>query len=126
MPARRTWPAALIIVAMLAAQLACGSSSSGANSSSGSSSESGWLSLSSHIYAGVRVYYGDSKTYGFEVLGGSEDCASLESGRGIKVRYEDGTVEWKDRRALITSDIYYVKASDPALDEEDWVVFSDC
>ena len=116
----------LVIVVTLAAQVACGSSSSGSSSSSGGSSDSGWLSLSSHIYAGVKVYYGDAKTYGFEVLGGSESCSSLESGRGIKVRYDDGTVEWKDRRALITSGNYFVKASDPALDKEEWYTFSDC
>lgn len=116
----------LAIVAMLAAQLACGSSSSGSSSGSGGGSDSGWLRLSSHIWTGVKVYYGDAKTYGFEVLGGSESCSSLESGRGIKVRYDDGTVEWKDRQALITSDNYFVKASDPALDKEEWHTFSDC
>ncbi len=62
----------------------------------------------------------------WRLLGGSEDFDSLESGRGIKVVYPDGSVECKDRRTLVTSGNFFVKASDPALGREEWEVYSDC
>jgi hypothetical protein len=80
------------------------------------------------IWAGVKVYYGRGaqKTYGFVILGGSDECKSMPSGRGIKVRYPDSTEEWKDRMAILESGIFFVLADDPAAKAHDWYVFNDC
>ncbi len=87
-----------------------------------------YLPLLGKIWAGVKVYYGSSaqKAYGFEILGGSENCSAMPSGRGLKVRYQDGTIEWKDRNNILMSDIYFVRADDPAIKALDWYDFKDC
>lgn len=80
------------------------------------------------IWRGVEVYYGtgSDKTYGFQILGGSEKCPSMPSGRGILVRYSNGTVEWKDRNYIVMSGIYFVREDDPAIRAMDWYVFPNC
>ena len=102
--------------------------STSAPDSSGQHQAREWLGAFGRIYSGVRIYYGtgSTKAYGFEILGGSENCPTLPSGRGLKVLYEDGTVEWKDRRAIIISGLYFIDADDPALDRIDWYVYTDC
>ena len=87
-----------------------------------------YVSMLGKVWSGVKVYYGtgSTKTYGFEIVGGAERCPSMPSGRGIKVRYKDGTVEWKDRNHIISSGLYYVLEDDPAIKAMDWYVFSDC
>lgn len=89
---------------------------------------SDFLPISSRIWTGVNVYYGTGSrvTYSFTVLGGSEDCPSLPSGRGVKVRLKNGSEEWKDRNELIFSGSFYVREDDPALSEMDWEVYSYC
>ncbi len=80
------------------------------------------------IYSGVKVYYGagSNKTYKFEILGISDDCPTIPSGRGVYVRYPDGSDEWKDRRYLITTDLFFVRQDDPALDKLDMYVYNNC
>lgn len=81
------------------------------------------------IFKGVKVYYGVKKTYAFEILGGAENCQSIPSGRGVKVRYPNGSSEWKDRNYLLQagdSGILYVDKKDPALSKFDWVEYFDC
>jgi len=80
------------------------------------------------IWAGVKVYYGKGiqKTYGFTILGGSEDCPSMPSKRGLKVLYPDGTEEWKDRNNILESGIFFVRDDDPATKARDWYEFDNC
>lgn len=86
-----------------------------------------YVSMLGAIWRGVKVYYGtgEKKSYAFQILGGSEDCSSIPSGRGIKVLYEDGTVEWKDRQYILTSGIFFVVKGDPAIDAIEWEEYSD-
>ncbi|HEX2696483.1 MAG TPA: hypothetical protein VHM28_02170 [Anaerolineales bacterium] len=87
-----------------------------------------YLPLLGRIWSGVKVYYGtlSEKAYGFEIIGGSEDCPSMPSGRGVKVKYPNGKEEWKDRTYLISSGLFFVKSDDPALSKLDWYVYNDC
>ena len=80
--------------------------------------------LAGHIFTGVKVYYGVNKAYGFEILGGSENCSLTPSGRGLYVLMPNGSREWKDRLYLINSGIYFVKNDDPALLKMVWYEYS--
>ena len=84
--------------------------------------------LLGRIWSGVKVYYGllPEKAYGFEIVGGSEDCPSMPSGRGVKVKFPNGKEEWKDRLYLVSSGLYFVTPDDPALSRLDWRIYSDC
>lgn len=88
----------------------------------------GYLPLLGRIWTGVKVYYGllPEKAYGFEILGGSEHCSSMPSGRGVKVKYSNGKEEWKDRLYLVSSGIYFVEENDPALSNLSWQIYDDC
>ncbi len=87
-----------------------------------------YMALLGNIWSGVKVYYGTgvNKAYGFEILGGSEDCPSMPSGRGIKVLFPDGTEEWKDRNYLVLSGIFFVRKDDPALRSVTWYEYTFC
>jgi hypothetical protein len=115
----------VMVIVLVVIQSACGNGGSG-STSSGSTSSGDWVKLSGNIWTGVKVYYGEARAYGFEVLGGGEGCKAVPSGRGIKVKYPDGTVEWKDRSALIKSGLYFIQVNDPALKQEKWEVFDNC
>ena len=86
----------------------------------------GYLPILGRVWSGVKVYYGANKAYGFEILGGSEDCPSLPSGRGVLVQYPSGSKEWKDREYLISSGLFFVFSDDPALSDMLWYVYSSC
>lgn len=79
-----------------------------------------------NVWTGVKVYYGlgEHKAYGFEILGGSEDCTLID--RGIKVLYPDGSIEWKDRDYIVTSGLFFVQADDPQISTLEWREYSDC
>jgi len=81
-----------------------------------------WMPLLAHVYSGVKMYYGagEEKAYGFEILGGNDNCPSMPSGRGLYVQYEDGTLEWKDRQAMVQSPYNFVRRDDPALEKIEW------
>ena len=87
-----------------------------------------YIPLSFFIRTDVEVYYGagSTKSYGFQILGGSEDCPSLPSGRGVYVRYPDGTDEWKDRNYLILSGLFFVLEDDPARSSFEWYEYANC
>jgi hypothetical protein len=87
-------------------------------------SSSGYVSLLGHIYSGVEVYYGANKAYGFQILGGVDDCSYFPSGQGIRVQYPDGTEEWKDREYLVSSGLFYIKDNDPAVDRMEWYIYN--
>lgn len=82
--------------------------------------------LLSKIWTGVKVYHGtgSEKTYGFEILGGSEDCRTI--GRGVYVQYPDETREWKDRTYLVTSGLFFVLSDDPAAKRLEWREYPNC
>lgn len=90
-------------------------------------SSSGYVPIGGRIWTGEKVYYGNgsNKAYGFEVLGGSENCSSMPSGRGVKVRFPSGSEEWKDRDYLISSGLFFVLGNDPALSAMQWYEY-DC
>ena len=81
-----------------------------------------------NIWAEIEIYYGagSTKSYGFRILGGSEDCPSLPSGRGVYVYYDDGTEEWKDRNYLISSGLFFILKDDPARSTFEWYEYSFC
>lgn len=80
------------------------------------------------VYAGVKIYYGggEEKTYAFEILGGSSDCPSMPSGKGLKVKYPDGTTGWKDRDSIVSSGTFYVLSDDPAIKKLEWNEYKLC
>jgi hypothetical protein len=84
-------------------------------------SGSAWNRASSHIFTGVKLYYGPKKFYVGEVLGGAENYVSPEGTkfRGVKLRMASGSVEWKDRNAIISGD-WYVESNDPAIKRGVW------
>jgi len=85
-----------------------------------------WLPLSGNIAKGVKVYYGELKAYAFKILGGSENCKFIESGRGLYVEYPDGKKEWKDRDYLIFSEYIFVRSDDPAIKNLEWETIPGC
>jgi hypothetical protein len=85
-----------------------------------------YLPLLGKLYTGVKVYYGKLKAYGFEILGGSESCPTMPSGRGVYVLYPNGSEEWKDRLYLIGSDIFFVVEGDPAYTKMEWYEYPGC
>ncbi len=87
-----------------------------------------WKELLGNVWTGVKVYYGtgSTKAYGFEVLGGSEKCPTLPSGRGIFVRYEDGSTEWKDRKTMVNPELFFILPNDPALKRFQWKIYGGC
>jgi hypothetical protein len=93
---------------------------------SNNNQQSGYVSLLGRIYSGVKVYYGANKAYGFTILGGTSNCPAAPSGRAVLVEYPDGTREWKDRLYLASSDIYFAKANDPAIDKLEWYEYTGC
>ena len=78
--------------------------------------------LLGHLFIGVKIYYGKGtdKAYGFEAVGGSENCPRMPSGRGVLVRYPDGSEEWQDRGYLIESELFFVKSDDPNAGSFQW------
>lgn len=66
-----------------------------------------------HIYRDVKVYFGDDqvKTFAFTIIGADDDCGITPSGKGVLVKYPDGTKEWKDRVYLLS--VGYVRSDDP-------------
>jgi hypothetical protein len=50
----------------------------------------------------------------------------MPSGRGVYVRYPDGTEEWKDRNYLVSSDLFFALESDPALSSFEWYEYFYC
>ena len=74
-----------------------------------------------NIWTGVKGYYGNGteKAYGFEILGGGE-CSF---GKGLYVEFEDGTREWKSRKAILYGP-FYVRADDPATKAWQWYEYA--
>jgi hypothetical protein len=81
-----------------------------------SASPSPYMPLLGHLFVDAKIYYGTgaTKALGFTVVGGSSRCHIMPSGKGVLVRYPNGTLEWKDRGALIESGLYFVRRDDPA------------
>jgi hypothetical protein len=86
-------------------------------------SDSGYVPMLGKVWRGVKVYYGTDKALGFEILGGVENCSLLPSGRGLRVRYPDGSEAWKDRNAIVDAGIYFARSDDPATRAMDWQVY---
>lgn len=84
-----------------------------------------WISLSTSMWTGVKVYTGNNKIYGFEVLGGSNNCKMLD-GSGVMVRYNNDVTEWKSRKALRNEDVYFVREDDLALQKHEWYEIKGC
>lgn len=87
-----------------------------------------YVPLLGHLYIGVKIYYGTGtiKTYGFEALGGADRCPAMPSGKGVLVRYPDGSTEWKDRMHLVGSGLYFARRSDPKANDIQWVELPGC
>lgn len=85
-----------------------------------------YIPLVGHVMRGVKVYYLTAGDYGFTILGGSDRCPSMPSGKGLYVRYPDGLEGWKDRDASVFNDYYFVRENDPALRKFQWVEYTGC
>jgi hypothetical protein len=83
---------------------------------------SGWRPALAHLWTGVKLCDSNSHEFVFEVLGGSEKYLAPDGRRirGLKVRYPDGTIEWKDRDWIVDSGQFVVRANDPALARQSW------
>ena len=82
----------------------------------------GYMKASGNLWTGVQLYFGPAKMYVGEVLGGNENYTDPDTGqtfRGVKLRMKSGSMEWKDRNAIISGD-WYVKESDPAITRKEW------
>jgi hypothetical protein len=85
----------------------------------------GFMKSDSNLWAGVELYFGPGKMYVGKVLGGNEKYTDPVTGRtfrGLKLQMKSGSIEWKDRDAVISGD-WYVKESDPALARKDWKIY---
>lgn len=87
----------------------------------------GWQRPDGAIWAGVKLYTGSGaeKAYVGEVLGGNDrhlDPLTGRTFRGVKIRYPNGTEEWKDRDSILQADSWRVRADDPAIKESRWQV----
>lgn len=92
----------------------------------GDQTNDGYIPASSNIWSGVKLYFGDKRAYVFEVVGGDENHrTSSGTIRGVKVRYPNGSEEWKDRSYITGGNKYFVKADDPALTAQRWQILSD-
>jgi hypothetical protein len=120
--------ALIIIIAYFALQPRDSSNPSAAPSFPAHTQTSKYSSPLAKVWTGVKVYYGSGseKTYAFEVLGGSSDCPSMPSGKGVKVKYSNGTEEWKDSDAIVLSGTFYVLSDDPAIKKMEWYVYKSC
>jgi len=99
-----------------------GSGDTGSGGTSGTTSDSAsYVSANGNIWTGVKLYYGENKAYAFEVLGGND---TVLGGAEVRVRYPDGTEEWKSRDSIAQSGIYWVRADDPALKAQAWDVYA--
>ena len=74
---------------------------------------SSFTGLAMRVFNGVKVYYGLDKAYGFEVVGITNNCPIAPSGKGLLVKYPDGTQEWKDYSAIVYSGNYFIATDDP-------------
>jgi len=85
-----------------------------------------WCEAPGNLWRGVKLYYGPTKFYVGEVLGGNDRYVSPLTGRhmrGVKIRYPDGSEEWKDRSAMIRDGRWFIKCDDPALARMEWRIY---
>lgn len=107
----------MIGVLLVFALRGCSSCSCGG----GGATDDGYISANGNIWTGVKLYYGENKAYAFEVLGGND---TVLGDAEVRVRYPDGTEEWKSRDSIAQSGIYWVRADDPALKAQAWDVYA--
>lgn len=79
-----------------------------------------WVRAPGNIYVGVKMYYGigNEKMYVGQVLASNDkhyDSYTGKSFRGVQLQMASGSIEWKDRDAMIANGQWYVKENDPAL-----------
>ena len=91
------------------------------------STDSEWLPAGGHLWSGVWLYYGanPSKMIVGQVLGGNDkyvDRHTSQAFRGIKLRMQSGSEEWKDRGAIVVDGRWFVRRNDPALETQGWEV----
>jgi hypothetical protein len=81
-----------------------------------------WLHLLGNVYSGVKVYMGndEEKSLTFTILGGNDNCPF---GRGLLVQYPDGSIEWKDRLAMVSNQYLFVRYDDPSINQMLWVTY---
>jgi hypothetical protein len=101
------------------------SADSSGSSARALSPSSEWRPALAHLWTGVKLYDSQSKQVVFEVLGGNEKYLAPDGRRirGLKVKYPDGTVEWKDRDWIVDSGEFLVRADDPALQRKAWEIY---
>lgn len=75
-----------------------------------------YVTAGSHIWSGVKLYYGPEKMYIGDVVSWDEDFRFPDGrqGRAIQLRTPRGSLEWKDREAILFGP-WFVRADDPAL-----------
>lgn len=84
--------------------------------------DQGYIKAYGNIWVGVELYFGPNKSYVGQVLGGNDHYIDPTTGRtirGIKIRYNNGSEEWKNRDAIING-YWYVKENDPAISAQRW------
>lgn len=81
--------------------------------SSSSTAEQKWTLAAGNIWPGVSLYYGPKRMLVGEIVDWSDD-APTPSGKGVLVRMKNGSVEWKDREAIVLGP-WYVRLDDPAV-----------
>lgn len=121
-PARYTMPPSSTTSSSTEGGSSAGTSNSPASKPSVNSTS--YISAGGNLWTGVKLYYGPKMMYVGEVLGGNERYVdpSGQQMRGIKIRYPDGSSEWKNRSAVNLGP-WYVKADDPALVRQEWAIY---
>lgn len=87
----------------------------------GCTKSSPWLPLGGNMYKGVKVYSGAGNEKGLVgiVLGGNSNCRGV---RSVLIQRLNGSAEWQDRNVISGSDLWFVRADDPALKAQAWEV----
>ncbi len=84
--------------------------------------KSEYARASTRMWSGVKLYYGPNKIYVGEILGGNRRYTCPITGstfRGIKMRMGSGSIQWKNRDAIVDGD-WYVRRDDPVLKRMEW------
>jgi hypothetical protein len=84
------------------------------------------------LYTGVTIYFLDStgaNSFVYQIMGRSDNCPSMASGRGVMLRRLDGVPYWSDRDALVSyllrpsANPVAIRADDPGLKARQWVSY---
>lgn len=121
--------AVLIAITSAPPSTSSSSSSSRPDSSVGRTTGSEWIKPAGHFYTGVKLYVGmedGGKELVGTVLGGNDNYVNPATGeryRAVKIAFESGRVEWRDRMEIGAGPTWWVRRDDPAISRGVWKIY---